>query len=190
MPRSCNERSRSYPGRPARRAVQLTLDSVLHGNMQDDQAGVSRGHSSSPPANEGPNPRKGNGPASSAPTTNPTGGVDGRRVAGKPDPDEHLLEQILSRENMLSAWQRVKANKGAPGIDKMPIDDFMAYAREHWEEMMDKRAQRTEITLCPRALGGDSLVTFCRQLPTLAGQAGGDRETNGRLPPAGDSHRP
>ena len=135
MPRSCNERSRSYPGRPARRAVQLTLDSVLHGNMQDDQAGVSRGHSSSPPANEGPNPRKGNGPASSAPTTNPTGGVDGRRVAGKPDPDEHLLEQILSRENMLSAWQRVKANKGAPGIDKMPIDDFMAYAREHWEEI-------------------------------------------------------
>ena len=54
MPRLCSERSRSYipqggtilsPGRPARRAVQLTLDSVLSGNRKDDQAGVSRGHS-------------------------------------------------------------------------------------------------------------------------------------------------
>jgi len=135
MPRSCNDRSRSYPGRPARHAVQLTLDSVLHGNMQDDQAGVSRGHSSPPETDEGPNPRKGKGPASSASATNPTGGADSRRVADKPDPDEHLLERILSRENMLKAWQRVNANKGAPGIDKMPIADFMTYAREHWEEI-------------------------------------------------------
>ena len=59
MMRSCKERSRSYPGRPARRAVQLTLDSVLCGNIKDDGAGVSRGHSSSPMRNEGPNPEKG-----------------------------------------------------------------------------------------------------------------------------------
>jgi RNA-directed DNA polymerase len=26
----------------------------------------------------------------------------------------------------------VQANKGAPGMDNMPLDDFMAYAREHW----------------------------------------------------------
>jgi RNA-directed DNA polymerase len=77
---------------------------------------------------------------------NPYGGADDRRVAVKPDPDEHLLEQILSRPNMLKAWERVKANKGAPGIDKMPIDDFMAFA----------------------------FVYFCRHLSTFAGQEGGD----------------
>ncbi len=135
MPRLCSDRSRSYPGRPARQAVQLTLDSVLHGNMPDDQAGVSRGHSSSARRNEGPNPEKGKGPASSAAATNPTGEAVGRRVADQPDPDANLLERILSRPNMLKAWERVKANKGAPGMDNRPIADFMAFAREHWEEI-------------------------------------------------------
>jgi hypothetical protein len=65
MPRLCSDRSRSYPGRPARQAVQLTLDSVLYGNVQNDQAGVSRGHSSSSMRDEGPNPEKEKGPASS-----------------------------------------------------------------------------------------------------------------------------
>ena len=133
MPRLCSKRSRPYPGRPVRQAVQLTLDSVLHGNMKDDRTGVSRGHNSSPQVNEGPNPEKGKGPVSSAATRNPTGGVCGRRVAGRPDPDENLLERILSRENMLKAWKRVKANKGAPGIDNMPVEDFMDFAREHWD---------------------------------------------------------
>jgi RNA-directed DNA polymerase len=58
MPWLCSDRSRSYPGRPARQAVQLTLDSVLHGNVQGDQAGVSGGHSSSSMRDEGPNPEK------------------------------------------------------------------------------------------------------------------------------------
>ncbi len=31
----------------------------------------------------------------------------------------------------------MKANKGAPGIDKMSIDDFPAFARTHWEGIRD-----------------------------------------------------
>ena len=135
MPRLCSERSRPYPGRPARRAVQLTLDSVLSGNRKGDQAGVSRGHSSSACTSEGPNPEQGKGPGGSPSVKNPKGGADGRRVAGKPNPNVDLLEQILSRGNMIEAWKRVKANKGAPGIDNMPIDDFMAYARKHWDNI-------------------------------------------------------
>ena len=135
MPRLCSKRSRPYPGRPVRRAVQLTLDSVLHGNMQEDRTGVSRGHSSSSMRNEGPNSEKGNGPISSVTATNPTGGADDRRVIDKPDPNVNLLEQILSRSNMFKAWKRVKANKGAPGIDNMPIADFMAFAFGHWDSI-------------------------------------------------------
>lgn len=135
MPRLCSERSRSYPGRPARQAVQLTLDSALRGNTEDDRAGVSRGHSSSSQRNEGPNPEQGNGPPSSITAMNPSGEAADRRDGGKPNPKQDLLERILSRGNMLKAWEPVKANKGAPGIDNMPVGSFMAFAREHWDKI-------------------------------------------------------
>jgi hypothetical protein len=64
MPRLCSDRSRSYPGRLVREAVQLTLDSFLRGNMQENRAGVSRAHSSSTLRNEGPNSENGEGPVS------------------------------------------------------------------------------------------------------------------------------
>lgn len=44
MTRSLSGSSRSYPGRSDRRAVQLTVDSVLHGNMEKIRSEVSRGH--------------------------------------------------------------------------------------------------------------------------------------------------
>ena len=63
---------------------------------------------------------------------NPSGGAVGRRVDGMPNPDENLLERILSRANLSAAWKQVKANRGAAGVDDMPIADFMVYAWEHW----------------------------------------------------------
>jgi len=63
---------------------------------------------------------------------NPNGGVNTGRVMETSNPDEHLLEKILSRENMQSAWKRVKSNKGAPGVDKMTISDFPEFAQKNW----------------------------------------------------------
>jgi hypothetical protein len=45
MTRSLSGSSRSYLGRSDRRAVQLTQDSVLLGNMEKVRSEVSRGHS-------------------------------------------------------------------------------------------------------------------------------------------------
>ena len=50
-------------------------------------------------------------------------------------PSDDLLEQLLSRENMLRAWKRVKANGGAAGVDGMTIAQFPAFARQHWERI-------------------------------------------------------
>jgi RNA-directed DNA polymerase len=43
-----------------------------------------------------------------------------------------IIEEILEPENLAAAWKRVKANKGAPGIDGMTVGDFPAFARGHW----------------------------------------------------------
>jgi len=65
----------------------------------------------------------------------PIGGACVRRVMEPPDPNDHLLERILSRENMQRAWKRVKANKGIAGVDNMSIENFPAFARENWENI-------------------------------------------------------
>jgi len=177
MPRSCNDRSRPYPGRPVRPAVQLPLESLLLGNMSENRAGVSRGHSSSPPADEGPNPEQRKGPVCSTSGTNPPGGAVGRRVIGIPDPNEYLLERILSRPNMSLAWRQVKANRGAPGVDNMPIDDFMAFAHDHWTEIRSSifagtykplPVKRVEI---PKATGGTRPLGIPAVLDRLIQQA-------------------
>lgn len=49
-----------------------------------------------------------------------------------------MLERILSRDNLLLAWKRVKANKGKPGVDGITVDDFPVYLREHWPQIKVK----------------------------------------------------
>ena len=49
-----------------------------------------------------------------------------------------LLERILSRENLNRAYKRVKANKGAPGIDGMTVEDALVWLREHREELLEQ----------------------------------------------------
>jgi len=69
---------------------------------------------------------------------NPNGGVHMGHVMESPDPNEHLLERILSRENMQQAWKRVKANKGAAGVDGMSIEAFPAFARDEWVNIREE----------------------------------------------------
>jgi RNA-directed DNA polymerase len=80
----------------------------------------------------------------SDPSMNPVGGDGVWRADSQPALDP-LMERILERNNVLSAWQRVKSNKGAPGSDGMSLEDFPAYARDHWPEirqsLMDGRYQ-------------------------------------------------
>jgi RNA-directed DNA polymerase len=42
------------------------------------------------------------------------------------------MGRVLTPENLRKAWHQVKANHGAPGVDGMTIEDFLAFAREHW----------------------------------------------------------
>ena len=70
--------------------------------------------------------------ANSNSTTNPTGGAEARRCTTQPALHDNVMEAALSPANLHQAWRRVKSNRGAPGIDGLRIEDFPAYAREHW----------------------------------------------------------
>ena len=43
-----------------------------------------------------------------------------------------LLLQALTRENLVIAWKRVKANKGSAGVDGLSIEDTAEYLKTHW----------------------------------------------------------
>jgi RNA-directed DNA polymerase len=46
-----------------------------------------------------------------------------------------LMEEVCERENLVRAWQRVRENKGAPGVDGMTIDDAKSFLCEHWPDI-------------------------------------------------------
>ncbi len=112
------------------------IGSALRGNVQGNRAGVSRGHSSSYRAKDRTESREGT-TMSSQDTKNRSREVSLWHVTETSDPNENLLERILSSENMLAAWKRVKANKGAPGIDEMSVAEYPSHAREHWESVRE-----------------------------------------------------
>ena len=58
-----------------------------------------------------------------------TGETEGR----KPD----LLERILDRENLNRAYKQVKANKGAPGVDGMTVEEALPWLKEHGRKLTD-----------------------------------------------------
>lgn len=53
-----------------------------------------------------------------------------------------LLEEILSRDNMKLAYKKVKANKGASGIDGITIEEVDKYLKENWVTIRDKIRKR------------------------------------------------
>lgn len=57
------------------------------------------------------------------------------------DEPRRLIEEVLRRENIKAAHDRVVQNGGAPGIDGMTVEDLMPYCREHWtrirQELLD-----------------------------------------------------
>jgi len=59
----------------------------------------------------------------------------------------HLMEEVCDRENLVRAWQRVRDNKGAPGVDGMTIAEATGYLREHWPSI---RSQLLEGTYRPQ----------------------------------------
>ena len=53
-----------------------------------------------------------------------------QRTVMLPAPETQLLELVLTPDNLNKAWKRVRSNDGAPGIDGLTIDNFVAHFRD------------------------------------------------------------
>lgn len=71
-----------------------------------------------------------------------------------------LLRQALTRENLVLAWRRVKANHGSAGVDGLTIDATGEYLKSHWPRIREElqtdryRPQPVRRVQIPKAGGG------------------------------------
>ncbi len=88
-----------------------------------------------------------------------------------------LMEIICERENMHRALQRVRSNKGAPGVDGMTVDQLPGYLKRHWQQIKEDLlngkykplpVRRKEI---PKPQGGVRLLGIPTVLDRLVQQA-------------------
>ena len=56
------------------------------------------------------------------------------RDSAEPD----ILGKILNKDNLNRAYKRVKANKGAPGVDGMTVEEAFLWLREHSHELTER----------------------------------------------------
>jgi len=49
--------------------------------------------------------------------------------------EEGLLERILRKDNLNSAYEKVKANKGSHGVDGLTVDDLLSHLKQHGTEL-------------------------------------------------------
>ncbi|MDI6815965.1 MAG: group II intron reverse transcriptase/maturase [Actinomycetota bacterium] len=55
--------------------------------------------------------------------------------------NDKVMEAVVERENMKAALKRVVANKGAPGVDGMRVEELTSHLKENWESIKEKLLQ-------------------------------------------------
>jgi RNA-directed DNA polymerase len=87
------------------------------------------------------------------------------------------MQAVVAPHNLHVAWQRVKSNKGAPGIDGMPIEEFAGFARVHWpairQALLEGRYQPSPVrrVLIPKPGGGERALGIPTVVDRLIQQA-------------------
>ncbi len=84
------------------------------------------------------------------------------RPRGRPaDAGQGLLGRVLARDNLQRAWKRVKANRGAAGVDGLDIASTGAYLKAAWPDIRDQlregryRPQPVRRVRIPKPGGGE-----------------------------------
>ena len=51
---------------------------------------------------------------------------------------DSVMEKILNRRNLYEAYKKVKANRGAGGVDGMQVDELLPYLQQHADELIQQ----------------------------------------------------
>jgi hypothetical protein len=152
MRRLCGEGSRSYLGRSRLMAERPTVTSRSEKSAEVVVAGASRRGRRARRRTE----REGQSrDMSLGAALHQKPGQPGRMVTGRGEaapeavsdeaaPARHaqtdcgvddLLGQALTRESLVQAWKRVKANKGSAGVDGRSVQDTGDYLKQAWPDI-------------------------------------------------------
>src|SRR5699024_10863433 len=56
--------------------------------------------------------------------------------------EDKLIGKILSTDNMNEAARKVVANKGAPGVDGITVDQTRTFVKENWKRIRKEIIER------------------------------------------------
>lgn len=84
------------------------------------------------------------------------------RPQNEPDnAGQGLLKRAFAKENLKRAWKRVKANKGAAGIDGLDIEQTAEYLLSQWPRILEQllsgayRPSPVKRVVIPKPDGGE-----------------------------------
>ena len=77
---------------------------------------------------------------------------------------EDVLKWVVQGHHFVNAYQAVRENKGAPGVDGLSVDDMKTYLPEHWSRIkgsiLDESYQPSAVrsVSIPKAGGGERIL--------------------------------
>jgi group II intron reverse transcriptase/maturase len=112
-----------------------------------------------------------------APRARRSGQAPSARTGNERPGTGSLMEEALSRPNLMRALKRVRKNRGSPGIDGMTVDELPNWLRENWprtrEELLVGTYQPTPVrrATIPKPGGGERELGIPTVLDRLIQQA-------------------
>ncbi|QSV47072.1 group II intron reverse transcriptase/maturase [Geobacter benzoatilyticus] len=103
--------------------------------------------------------------------------VTGRKATPSPEAATGLMARIVSRGNMMVAYSRVMRNKGAPGVDEMPVTALKGYLQTEWPRIREEllagkyHPQPVRKVEIPKPGGGTRMLGIPTVLDRLIQQA-------------------
>jgi RNA-directed DNA polymerase len=103
--------------------------------------------------------------------------VTGRKATLWPEAVTGLMEKIVSRGNMMSAYSRVVSNKGSAGVDNLPVSALKGYLQAEWPRIREEllagkyHPQPVRKVEIPKPGGGTRMLGIPTVLDRLIQQA-------------------